>query len=87
MSDDNIRESRKDLIEKRKGLQAAENTPLQQYMETLTTGQPVCEGIQFTPHKTAGLQSAADMWIDKERMMPGIQDKKLLQKIFEGHKY
>ncbi len=87
MSDDKIRESRKDLIEKRKGLDAAEKTPLEQYMKTLTTGQPVCEGIQFTPHRTAGLQSAADMWIDKERMMTGIHDKKLLQKIIEGRKY
>ncbi|MBP2030454.1 hypothetical protein J2755_001388 [Methanohalophilus levihalophilus] len=36
---------------------------------------PHFEGIHYEPHKTSGLQSASDMWIDKERMYEGLQVK------------
>ena len=36
--------------------------------------------IEYAPHKSQGLQSAADMWIDKERLFEGIsKDEKTLE--------
>jgi hypothetical protein len=37
--------------------------------------------IEFTQHKSAGLQSASDMWIDKDRLFEGVRDKKDIEKI------
>lgn len=32
--------------------------------------------IEYAPHKTQGLQSASDMWIDKGRLFDGISPEK-----------
>ena len=38
--------------------------------------------IQYIPHKTQGLQSASDMWIDKGRLMDGLSHENVdLEKI------
>ncbi|WP_340817958.1 hypothetical protein [Methanolobus sp. WCC4] len=33
-------------------------------------------GIEYAPHKSQGLQSASDMWIDKSRLFEGISENK-----------
>lgn len=42
---------------------------------------PQFEGIHYVPHKTSGLQSASDMWIDKERMYEGLHVKEPLEEL------
>ncbi|MDK2825490.1 MAG: hypothetical protein PWQ63_409 [Methanolobus sp.] len=37
--------------------------------------------IEFTQHKSAGLQSASDMWIDKDRLFEGVRDQKDIDKL------
>jgi hypothetical protein len=37
--------------------------------------------IEFTQHKSAGLQSASDMWIDKSRLFEGVRDQKDIDKL------
>jgi hypothetical protein len=39
------------------------------------------EGIRYIPHKSSGLQSASDMWIDMERMYGGLHVKEPLLKL------
>nr|WP_321498020.1 hypothetical protein [uncultured Methanolobus sp.] len=37
--------------------------------------------IEFTQHRSSGLQSASDMWIDKDRLFEGVRDQKEIDKI------
>ncbi len=39
--------------------------------------------IEYVPHKAQGLQSASDMWIDKNRIFEGLPNKKKDIKDFE----
>ncbi|SDW79835.1 hypothetical protein [Methanohalophilus halophilus] len=45
------------------------------------------EGISYIPHKTSGLQSAADMWIDRDRMLEGLQTKKSVEDLLQRTKF
>ncbi|WP_300609775.1 hypothetical protein [Methanohalophilus sp.] len=47
---------------------------------------PHFEGIHYVPHKTSGLQSASDMWIDKERMYEGLQVKEAIAELIHKTK-
>ena len=40
--------------------------------------QPM-DGIHYQPHKTTGLQSASDMWIDRDRMIEGLHRKEIIE--------
>ncbi|MBP1910213.1 hypothetical protein [Methanolobus bombayensis] len=53
------------------------------FYKPFDTETPVTPGfkIEFTPHKSAGLQNASDMWIDKDRLFEGVRDKKDIDKI------
>jgi hypothetical protein len=42
---------------------------------------PQFEGIRYVSHKTAGLQSASDMWIDRDRMYEGLHVKEPLSEL------
>ncbi|MDG6244119.1 MAG: hypothetical protein QCH31_06965 [Methanolobus sp.] len=48
---------------------------LQNVIHVPMCGEPACAPgfeIAYMPHKTQGLQSASDMWIDKGRLYEGI---------------
>ena len=45
------------------------------------------EGINYIPHKTSGLQSAADMWIDRDRMLEGLHTKKSVDDLLQRTKF
>jgi len=45
------------------------------------------EGINYVPHKTSGLQSAADMWIDRDRMLEGLHTKKSVDDLLQRTKF
>jgi hypothetical protein len=45
------------------------------------------EGINYVPHKTSGLQSAADMWIDRDRMLEGLHTKKSVDELLQRTKF
>ncbi|MCD4821988.1 MAG: hypothetical protein K8R11_07960 [Methanococcoides sp.] len=51
---------------------------------SLSNELPALDGIEYMPHKSAGLQSASDMWIDKARMTDGLQNKPVIEKILKG---
>ncbi|MEA1985516.1 MAG: hypothetical protein U9N13_07705 [Euryarchaeota archaeon] len=82
MTDENTR-SGKDLgqAEKRDALHASIGEPhlpdLSSRMDANVL-QPM-DGIHYQPHKTTGLQSASDMWIDRDRMIEGIHRKEVIE--------
>jgi hypothetical protein len=51
---------------------------------SLSDELPALDGIEFMPHKTAGLQSPADMWIDKARISDNLHKKAVVEKILKG---
>ncbi|NPE29343.1 hypothetical protein HNV12_15560 [Methanococcoides sp. SA1] len=51
---------------------------------SLSNELPALDGIEYMPHKSAGLQSASDMWIDKARMTDSLQNKPVIEKILKG---
>lgn len=53
------------------------------FYKSFDTEVPATPGfrIEFAPHKSAGLQSASEMWIDKDRLFEGVRDKKDVDKI------
>ncbi|WP_440953551.1 hypothetical protein [Methanococcoides sp. FTZ1] len=50
---------------------------------SLSEELPALDGIEFMPHKTAGLQSPADMWIDRGRMTENLHHKAVVEKILK----
>ncbi|MCD4807126.1 MAG: hypothetical protein K8R13_06065 [Methanococcoides sp.] len=51
---------------------------------SLSNELPALDGIEYMSHKSAGLQSASDMWIDKARMTENLQNKPVIEKILKG---
>ncbi|MGM0770099.1 MAG: hypothetical protein ACQESU_00570 [Halobacteriota archaeon] len=51
---------------------------------SLSDELPALDGIEFMPHKTEGLQSPADMWIDRARMTENLHKKAVVEKILKG---
>ncbi len=82
MTDENTRTGKDlGLAEKRDALYASIGEPhlpdLASHMDTNVL-QPM-EGIHYQPLKTTGLQSASDMWIDRDRMIEGLHRKEVVE--------